>query len=43
MITPSDIENKQFARVKKGYDPDEVDDFLDLADLDRRTYRKISS
>lgn len=30
MITPSDIENKQFARVKKGYDPDEVDDFLDL-------------
>ena len=34
MITPSDIENKQFARVKKGYDPDEVDDFLDLVILD---------
>lgn len=34
MITPSDIENKQFARAKKGYDPDEVDDFLDLVILD---------
>lgn len=34
MITPSDIENKQFARAKKGYDPDEVDDFLDLIILD---------
>ncbi len=34
MITPSDIENKQFGRVKKGYDPDEVDDFLDLVILD---------
>ncbi len=34
MITPSDIENKQFSRTKKGYDPDEVDDFLDLIILD---------
>lgn len=34
MITPSDIENKQFGRVKKGYNPDEVDDFLDLVILD---------
>ena len=34
MITPSDIENKQFSRTKKGYDPDEVDDFLDLVILD---------
>ena len=34
MITPSDIENKQFSRTKKGYSPDEVDDFLDLLILD---------
>lgn len=34
MITPSDIENKQFSRTKKGYNPDEVDDFLDLVILD---------
>ena len=34
MITPSDIESKQFARTKKGYDPDQVDDFLDLIILD---------
>ena len=34
MITPSDIENKQFSRTKKGYSPDEVDDFLDLVILD---------
>ncbi len=34
MITPSDIENKQFSRTKKGYDPDEVDDYLDLIILD---------
>lgn len=34
MITPSDIENKQFARAKKGYAMDEVDDFLDLIILD---------
>lgn len=34
MITPSDIENKQFSRSKKGYNADEVDDFLDLIILD---------
>lgn len=34
MITPADIENKDFSRVKKGYSPDEVDDFLDLIILD---------
>ena len=30
MITPSDIENKEFKRVKKGFDPDEVDEFLKI-------------
>ena len=34
MITPADIENKDFSRVKKGYSPEEVDDFLDLVILD---------
>ncbi len=34
MITPSDIENKDFARVKKGYSMEEVDDFLDLIIVD---------
>ena len=34
MITPADIENKDFSRVKKGYSPEEVDDFLDLIILD---------
>ena len=34
MITPSDIENKEFRRVKKGFDPDEVDEFLDLIIVD---------
>ena len=30
MITPLDIENKRFSKKKlNGYDPDEVDDFLD--------------
>ncbi len=34
MITPSDIESKQFASAKKGYNKDEVDEFLDLIILD---------
>lgn len=34
MITPADIENKEFSRAKKGYDEEEVDDFLDLIILD---------
>ena len=34
MITPSDIENKEFSRAKKGYDCDEVDEFLDLVIVD---------
>lgn len=34
MITPTDIENKEFSRAKKGYDCDEVDEFLDLVIVD---------
>lgn len=29
MITPADIQNKDFPKKMRGYDPDEVDDFLD--------------
>ena len=29
MLTPLDIENKKFAKTLKGYDVEEVDDFLD--------------
>ena len=29
MITPVDIQNKDFGKKMRGYDPDEVDDFLD--------------
>lgn len=34
MITPADIENKEFTKVKKGYSEDEVDEFLDLIIVD---------
>ena len=34
MITPADIENKEFSRVKKGYSEEEVDEFLDLIIVD---------
>ena len=34
MITPTDIENKEFSRAKKGYNEEEVDEFLDLIILD---------
>ena len=34
MITPADIENKDFSRSKKGYDMEEVDEFLDLIIVD---------
>lgn len=34
MITPADIENKEFSRAKKGYNEEEVDEFLDLVILD---------
>jgi cell division initiation protein len=34
MITPSDIENKDFTKVVRGYKEEEVDEFLDLIILD---------
>lgn len=34
MITPADIENKEFSRGVRGYKEDEVDDFLDLIIID---------
>lgn len=34
MITPADIENKDFSKAKKGYNEEEVDEFLDLIILD---------
>jgi cell division initiation protein len=34
MITPLDIQNKQFAKGVRGYKEDEVDSFLDLLTLD---------
>ena len=34
MITPADIETKEFSIVKRGYDEQEVDQFLDLIILD---------
>ena len=44
MITPSDIENKDFKRAKKGYDCDEVDEFLDLiiVDMEKLLQEKAS-
>lgn len=34
MITPLEIENKQFAKAMRGYNADEVDQFLDEITLD---------
>lgn len=34
MITPADIQNKEFAKGFRGYDEEEVDMFLDLITLD---------
>ena len=34
MITPLDIQNKEFTRAVRGYKEDEVDEFLDLLTLD---------
>ena len=34
MITPADIENKEFSKAKKGYNEEDVDEFLDLIILD---------
>lgn len=38
MLTPLDIENKRFSRTIKGYNVEEVDDFLDQLTAD---YEKI--
>ena len=38
MLTPIDIQNQDFAVKFRGYDPDEVDDFLDLLGAD---YEKL--
>ena len=40
MITPLDIENKEFTIVKKGFDTDEVDDFLNLIIVDMENLLK---
>lgn len=44
MITPLDIENKKFSKkTLNGYDPDEVDDFLDELTKDyTELYRKAN-
>lgn len=38
MLTPLDIENKKFSKTLKGYNVDEVDDFLDQVTLE---YEKL--
>ncbi len=38
MLTPLDIENKRFSKTLKGYNVDEVDDFLDELTID---YEKL--
>ena len=44
MITPLDIENKRFSKkTLNGYDPEEVDDFLDELTKDySNIYRQVS-
>ena len=45
MLTPADIENAEFKRVArgKGYDCDDVDDFLDLVIIDfEKLYKETS-
>ena len=33
-LTPIDVQQKTFATALRGYDLDEVDDFLDAVDID---------
>ncbi len=41
MLTPLDIENKRFSKTLKGYNVDEVDDFLDQVTLEyEKLYRE---
>lgn len=42
-ITSMDISNKEFKKVIRGYDPDEVDDFLDKIAEDYETLYKENS
>ncbi len=43
MLTPLDIENKRFSKTIKGYNVDEVDDFLDELTIDyEKLYRENS-
>ena len=43
MLTPTDIHNKDFKKSFRGYDPDQVDDFLDQIVNDyERLYRENS-
>ena len=39
-LTPKDIVNKNFAKVLRGYDQNEVDEFLDQVIQDYETYAK---
>lgn len=43
MITPLDIENKKFQKQMKGYNVDEVDEFLDQLTLDYEKLYKENS
>lgn len=44
MLTPLDIENKKFQKQLKGYNVDEVDDFLDDLTVDyERMYKENTS
>lgn len=43
MLTPLDIENKKFSKQLKGYNVEEVDDFLDELTLDYEKAYKESS
>ena len=43
MITPLDIDNKKFSKKAFGYDPEEVDDFLDDLIKDYETLYKKSN
>ena len=43
MLTPLDIENKRFTKTIKGYNVDEVDDFLDQVTIEyERLYKENS-
>ncbi len=43
MLTPLDIENKRFSKTLKGYNVDEVDDFLDQLTIDYEKLYKENS